>query len=55
MIKEKETMKDEMDRRIVYGSESFVQEMPAVYKISEKIRQMGKQRGWRKNKENRPL
>src|SRR4030066_1008452 len=54
MNKEKEAMKGEMDRRIVYGSESFVQEMSAVYKISEKIRQMGRQKGWRKNKENRP-
>ena len=55
MNKEKEAMKGEMDKRIVYGSESFVQEMSAIYKISEKIRQMGRQKGWRKNKENRPL
>src|SRR3989344_9264331 len=55
MNKGKEAMKGEMDKRIVYGSESFVQEMSAVYKISEKIRQMGRQKGWRKNKENRPL
>ena len=55
MNKEKEAMKGEMDKRILYGSESFVQEMSAIYKISEKIRQMGRQKGWRKNKENRPL
>lgn len=55
MLKEKEAMKGEMDRRIVYGSESFVQEMTTAYKISEKIKRMGRQRGWRKNKENRPL
>ncbi len=55
MLKEKEAMKGEMDKRIVYGSESFVQETMTAYKISEKIKQMGRQRGWRKNKENRPL
>ena len=55
MLKEKEAMKGEMDRRIVYGNESFVQEMTTAYKISEKIKQMGRQRGWKKNKENRPL
>ena len=55
MLKEKEAMKGEMDRRIVYGSERFVQEMTTAYNISEKINQMGRQRGWRKDKENRPL
>lgn len=55
MLKEKEAMKGEMDRQIVYGSESFVKEMTTAYKISEKIKRMGRQKGWRKNKENRPL
>lgn len=55
MLKEKEAMKGEMDRRIVYGGKDFVKEMTKTYKISEKIKQMGRQRGWRKNKENRPL
>ena len=55
MLKEKDAMKGEMDRRIVYGSERFVQEITTAYNISEKIKQMGRQRGWRKNKENRPL
>ncbi len=55
MIKEKEAMKGEMDRRIMYGGKDFVKEMTKTYKISEKIKQMGRQRGWRKNKENRPL
>jgi putative transposase len=55
MLKEKEAMKGEMDRRIVYGSERFVQEITTAYKISEKIKQMGRQMGWRKNNENRPL
>jgi len=55
MLKEKEAMKGEMDRRIVYGGEDFVKDMTTTYNISEKIKRMGRQRGWRKNKENRPL
>jgi len=55
MLKEKEAMKGEMDRRIMYGGKDFVKEMTKTYKISEKIKQMGRQSGWRKNKENRPL
>jgi putative transposase len=54
-LKEKEAMKGEMDRRIIYGNRTFVQEMTTAYRIYEKIKQMGRQRGWRKNKENRPL
>lgn len=48
MLKEKKAMKGEMDKRIVYGGENFVKDMMATYKISEKIKQMGRQRGWRK-------
>ena len=55
MLKEKEAMKGEMDRRIMYGGKDFVKEMTKTCKISEKIKQMGRQSGWRKNKENRPL
>jgi len=51
----REALKGEMDRRIVYGNKGFVQEMTAAYKISEKIKPKGRQMGWRKNKENRPL
>lgn len=51
MLKEKKAMKGEMDKRIVYGSEDFVKDMTATYKISEKIKQMGRQRGWRKKRE----
>jgi hypothetical protein len=29
--------------------------MMAAHNISEKIRQVGRQKGWKKNKENRPL
>ena len=53
MLKETEAMKGEMDRRIVYGSEGFVQEITTAYKISEKIKQMGRQMGWRKHKDLR--
>jgi putative transposase len=52
---EKKAMKGEMDRRIVYGGEDFVKDMATAYKIPQKVRQMGRQKGWRKNKENRPL
>ena len=55
MLKEKEAMKGEMDKRIVYGGEDFVKDMTRTYNISEKIKPMGRQRGWRKNKETRPL
>ncbi len=55
MLKAKKAMKGEMERRIIYGNKTFVQEMITAYKISEKIKKMGIQRGWRKNKENRPL
>jgi hypothetical protein len=55
MPKEKEAMKGEMDRRIRYDNKTFVQEMTTAYKVSEKIQQIGRQTGWRKTKENRPL
>ena len=45
----------EMDRRIVYGGEDFVKDTMTTHNISEKIKRMGRPRGWRKNKENRPL
>jgi hypothetical protein len=52
MIKEKDAMKREMDRRIVYGGEDFVKDMAKTYNITEKIKRMGRQRGWRKNNED---
>lgn len=54
MLKKKEAMKGEMDRRIVYGGEDFVKDMRRTYHIPERIKHVGRQRGWRKNKENRP-
>jgi hypothetical protein len=55
MIEEKDAMKGEMDRRMIYGGEDFVKSMAKAYDITDKIRPMGRQRGWKKNKENRPL
>jgi len=55
MLKEKEGMKGEMDRRIVYGGEDFVKEMMTTYNISEKIKRMGRQRGWMKIKRTVPF
>ncbi len=55
MIKEKDAMKGEMDRRMIYGGEDFVKAMAKAYNITEKIKWVGRQRGWRKNKENRPF
>jgi putative transposase len=48
MLKEREAMKGEMDRRIVYGGEDFLKDLMTTHNISEKIKQMGRQRGWRK-------
>lgn len=45
MLKEKDAMKGEMDRRIMYGSEDFVKEMTKTYRISERIKQIGRQKG----------
>jgi putative transposase len=53
MLKEKGAMKGEMDKRIMYGGEDFVKDMMTTYHISEKIKRIGRRRGWRKNKENR--
>jgi len=55
MLKGKEAIKGEMDKRIICGNNSLVREMTTAYRIYEKIKQMGRQRGWRKTKENRPL
>ncbi len=38
--------------RMVYGVKDFVKEMMAPYNVSEKKKQMGRQSGWRNNKEN---
>jgi len=40
---------------MIYGGGDFVKTMTKIYNIIEKIKRMGRQRGWRKNKENRPL
>ncbi len=48
MQSEKKAMKGMMDKRIIYGNEDFVKEMTTAFRISEKIRPMGRQIGWRK-------
>jgi putative transposase len=48
MLKEREAMKGEMDRRVVYGSEEFVEEIKGKYKIQEMIKPKGRQIGWQK-------
>jgi REP-associated tyrosine transposase len=55
MQREKKAMKGEMAKRIVYSNESFTKKITTTYKISEKIKPTGRQTGWRKIKENRPL
>ncbi len=55
MIKEKEAMKGEMDRRIMNGGKDFVKEMTKTYKISEKIKQMGRKVAGGKLKRTGPL
>jgi len=55
MIEEKDAMNGEMDRRMIYGGEDFVKSMAKAYDITDKIRPMGRQRSWRKNKENYTL
>lgn len=48
MIKEKDAMKGEMNRRVVYGNEEFAQKIKGKYKIQELIKPKGRQIGWRK-------
>jgi len=43
-------MKGEMDRRMMYGGEDFIEEMAKTYNITEKIKRIGRQKGWMKNK-----
>jgi putative transposase len=49
MHKERDAMKGEMDRRVVYGSEGFTEEIKGKYNIQELIKPKGRQVGWRKN------
>jgi len=54
MIRDQEAMKGEMDRRVVYGGEDFLKKVSRVSQIGEKQKPVGRPRGRRKNKENRP-
>ena len=42
MIKEKKMMKGEMERRVIYGSEDFVNQMTKEYKIDAVIKPNGR-------------
>ncbi|MGQ9695138.1 MAG: transposase [Thermodesulfobacteriota bacterium] len=55
MLRGKEAMKGEMEKRMIYGDKGFLQKIEKDHHISEKISPQGRQVGWRKNKENRPL
>ncbi|MFA4909507.1 MAG: hypothetical protein WC649_00455 [Desulfobacteria bacterium] len=44
--KEKEAMKGEMERRLVYGSADFVKDMATNYNISEKIKAILDRQFW---------
>ncbi|MBI5746360.1 MAG: hypothetical protein HZA13_05100 [Nitrospirae bacterium] len=46
---------EEMDRRMVHGGKDFVKDMAKTYNITEKIKQMGRQRGWQKLKRTVPF
>ena len=48
MLKERDAMKGEMDRRVVYGSEGFTKKIKEKYNIQEIIKPKGRQIGWRK-------
>lgn len=44
MIKEKDAMKGEMDRKVVYGSEDFIRETEKKYKVEAVIKPKGRPR-----------
>ncbi len=44
MIKEKKAMKGEMDRRVVYGSEKFIEKASKEYKVNAVIKPQGRPR-----------
>ncbi len=50
MIKAKEAMKGEMEKRLIYGGRDFLKEIEKDFNISGKINPQGRQVGWRKNK-----
>lgn len=42
MLKNKDAMKGEMDRRIIYGSEEFIEKTKGKYEIEEIIKPKGR-------------
>ncbi len=49
MLREKDAMRGEMSRRVVYGNEQFTKEVISKYKVQDVTRPRGRQKGWRKN------
>jgi len=50
MLREKEAMKGEMDRRVIYGSEEFIDKVTKEYNIKAMMRQKGRPRKEKKEK-----
>ena len=50
MFREKEAMKGEMDRRVIYGNEEFIEKVRKEYNIEAVIRQKGRPRKEKKEK-----
>ena len=44
MLREKDAMKGEMNRRVVYGSDDFLREMTKEYKVGAVINSIGRPR-----------
>jgi len=56
MLKEKNAMKGEMDRKLVYGSSAFIGTLTKKYLIAGELRAIGRpKKTSRKIKDNRPL
>ena len=44
MLREKEAMKDEMNKRLVYGSDDFIEKVTTQYKVGAVINPIGRPR-----------
>jgi hypothetical protein len=44
MMREKKAMKEEMDRRVVYGNEAFIRKVQMAYKVEALIKPKGRPR-----------
>jgi hypothetical protein len=48
MIRERDAMRGEMDRRVIYGSDRFIDKVTREYNIEAMIKQRGRPRKERK-------